>query len=66
MFERAVALIGALLLSNPLLGAMAFAPRLGYAAFTRGSARTPQLAAAGVGLVLTAMAWILVTSVTGL
>ena len=66
MVERAAALIAALLLSNPLLGAMAFAPRLGYAAFARSSGRAPQLAAAGVGLVLTAMAWILVTSVTGL
>ena len=66
MVERAAALIAALLLSNPLLGAMAFTPRLGYAVVARSSGRTAQLAAAGVGLVITAMAWILVTSVTGL
>lgn len=66
MVERAAALIAALLLSNPLLGAMAFAPRLGYAAITRSADKAPHLAAAGVGLALTAVAWILVTSVTGL
>lgn len=64
MAERAFALLLALLAPSPLLGCIVFLPRVVIAAFTNGDARTHHIVAAGVGLGLTAVAWILITSVS--
>lgn len=64
MAERAAALAAALVIGNPLLAVAAFAPRLAYAALVRHGDRRAQFGAAGVGLALTAVAWVLVTMVT--
>lgn len=64
MAERACALVAALVLPNPALAAVAFVPRLGLAAASRTN-RGGHVAAAGVGLAMTAVAWVLVTSVAG-
>lgn len=64
MAERALALLIALLAPSPLLGVLAFLPRTFGAIFAAGDSRTRHLTAGSVGLGLTAIAWILVTSVT--
>lgn len=64
MAERAIALLIALLAPSPLLGAIAFLPRAVTAALTRKDVRTRHIVAASVGLGLTAIAWVLVTSVS--
>lgn len=65
MAERAVALVAALVAPNPMLGALAFVPRLVFAVVRGPGRRGDQFAAASVGLALTALAWALVTSVVG-
>lgn len=66
MAERAVALMAALVLPNPLLGSLVFAPRVVCAAIFKGGDRTAHRAATVVGLALTALGWVLVTSVVNL
>lgn len=60
MVERAGALIAALLLPMPALGALAFLPRLAYALASPAERRHRSLSATAAGLSLCAVAWGLV------
>lgn len=61
--ERASALLLALMLPVPALAALVFAPRLAYAIAQQGDARNRHLDAAGVGFMLAAAAWLVITTV---
>lgn len=65
MAERSAALLLALVLPFPALGALAFAPRLAYALAHDGQERSHHLTAGGVGLGLAAVAWLLVSTTIG-
>ena len=59
--ERAVALLAAVLLPVPALGALAFVPRVGYALASPPPRRRAQLAAVAAGAALCAVAWALIS-----
>jgi hypothetical protein len=61
MAERATGLLVALLSPLPLLGTVAFAPRLVFAATRPDGQRAAHLAAAATGAALCALVWVLVT-----
>ena len=60
MAERGAGMAAALLAPTPLLGALAFAPRLLRATMSHGETRVRNLSAAGVGVVLCAVVWAIV------
>lgn len=66
MLERASALLAALLLPVPVLGALAFVPRIVYTLARKPESKDRHFAAAAVGFVLSAVAWVLVTSIAGI
>lgn len=61
--ERAGALLAAVVLPVPALGALAFVPRIGYAIASPRERRRRQLAAAAAGFTLCALAWMLIALV---
>lgn len=63
MVERGGALVSALLLPLPPLGALAFVPRVAYAVFSDRGSRNSHFIAAAVGIGLTVVGWGLVSSV---
>lgn len=63
MAERGAALVGALLAPAPALGALAFVPRIAYALFAGGRAKSHQLTALVVGMALALAGWAMVSSV---
>ncbi|MHB8762363.1 MAG: DUF3307 domain-containing protein [Coriobacteriia bacterium] len=65
MAERAGALVLALVMPLPALGALAFAPRLAYTLTRERERRAHHLPAAAIGLALTAAGWLFVTLVPG-